>query len=597
MVISKFPMWVAALVAGLVLPIHAAEVEATLDRDSVIAGSGALLSVTVSGGTTPRPVIPAVESLIVNPRGQNQQIQMFNGNTTVSTTYQFAVGSMTPGDYQIPAIEVEIDGEIKSTQPLNLKVLEADASPPPPATQPAEEEELVPEEKRFGFLTVELADSVRKHAYVGEIAPVRIRAWLPPGARAQLRSGIQPEARGFTLHNVSEGGEQSREVRDGKTHTVVTWFGGISATKAGTLPASLSLDLTVAVPDTSTPKTGRGPTGDPFFDRMFDRTPMIEKEMTLKSENQEIEVRPLPAEGRPEGFSGAVGEFEFEATEIPDVWKTGEPQEIGVRLKGSGNFALMRAPQLIPGDAWKTYPGKDDFRAVDETSFSGNKTFRFSAVPRKGGEQQAVLAFSFFDPAAEIYRTITSAPKAIRVSGKDLLVSESAKAAEAKEPEKKKAPSLIGQRLTEAPVASLVPLVSRPAFSEMLGISVGMVLLGGVLGALRVWREDPQRRARAALEKENRETLAEVGKASGAAAFFSAARLALQQRLGAAWNQPPQAISTAEVEARLVPGSPVARFFREADLHAYSRKGDGEIQPTWRTLLDEALSSLNSSNR
>jgi BatD DUF11 like domain len=605
MVISKFPVWVAAVFVCLIFPSRAAEVEATLDRDSVAAGNGALLSVKVSGGTASRPVIPAVENLIVNPRGQNQQIQMFNGSTTVSTTFQYAVGSMTPGNYRIPAIEVEIDGEKKSTQPLDLKVLEADASPSPPTAQqggpsaPPKEEEPVAEEKRFGFLTVELADSAREHVYVGEIAPVRIRAWLPPGARAQLRSGIQPEARGFTLHNVSEGGEQSREVRDGKTHTVVTWFGGISATKAGTLPASLSLDLTVAVPDTSAPKPQRGARGgpfdDPFFDSMFDRTPMIEKEVTLKSEDQEIEVRPLPTEGKPEGFSGAVGEFEFDATEIPDEWKTGEPQEIGVRLKGSGNFALMKAPQPVPADVWKTYPGKDEFRAVDQTSFSGNKTFRFSAVPRKGGEQEAVLAFSFFDPAAEIYRTITSPPKAIRVAGADLIEVEEAKAPETKEPEKKKEAGLVGQRTTRSPAASLVPLVSRPAFREMLGISGGMILLGGVLAVLRVRREDPRRRARALFEKANRETLAAVGAADGAAAFFPAARLALQQRLGAAWNQPPQAITTAEVEARLAPDSPVARFFREADLHAYSPAGGGEILPEWRALLDEALASLNPS--
>ena len=145
-----------------------------------------------------------------------------------------------------------------------------------------------------------------------------------------------------------------------------------------------------------------GPFDDPFFDSVFDQmnTPMIQKDVTLKSVDQEIEMRPLPTEGRPAGFTGAVGDFKFEGAQIPDNWKTGEPQQIIAKLGGSGNFALMKAPELTPADAWKTYSGKDEFSAGDEASFSGSKSFQFSAVPRKGGEQEVALEFSYFDPAA-----------------------------------------------------------------------------------------------------------------------------------------------------------------------------------------------------
>ncbi len=79
--------------------------------------------------------------------------------------------------------------------------------------------------------------------------------------------------------------------------------------------------------------------------------------------------------------------------------------------------------------------------------------------------------------------------------------------------------------------------------------------------------------------------------------YFAAARLAIQQRLGAMWNQPPQAITLAEVSARMPEDSPVIRFFREADLHVYSRQTTGEVLPQWRTLLDDAMASLNPSAR
>lgn len=592
--------------------IAAAEVEATLDRDSVPAGNGANLTLRISGGKAGKPEIPEVKNLIVQSRGQSQQVQIVNWHTTVSVTYTYVVGSNTPGDYQIPAIDIEVDGKKLTTQPLKLKVLDSGAAQPPAGvppnlagSQPAAEEAADTGEKRFGFLTVELAANERKHVYVGEIAPVRIRAWLPADSRAQLRSGIQPEGKAFTLHNVSGQPQQTQEIKDGKRYLVVTWFGGMSATKAGKYPASLSVDANVAVRDTAALKQPRrrmgGPFDDPFFDSVFDQmnTPMIQKDVTLKSDDQEIEVRPLPTEGRPAGFTGAVGDFKFDNAEIPNLWKTGEPQQITARLSGTGNFALMKAPEINPAEAWKTYPGKDEFTAGDSASFSGSKIFQFSAVPRKGGAQDVALAFSYFDPAAEAYKTITSPVRKIQVAGADIVDVEPAATPVAKEPEKKTA-SLVAQHMAITSAGSLVPLVSRPAFILLLVLSGVLCVLGKILAWLRSRREDPKRRAHAAMEMAIREALLAAGQCASArdvAGFFAAARLAIQQRLGALWNQPAQAITLAEINARIPKDSPVACFFREADLHEYNRQVSGEILPQWRSLLDDAMASLTPSAR
>lgn len=597
----KFIAAFLAIVAGSASLCPAAEVEARLDRDAVTAGNGALLTLRISGGRAGQPEIPEVENLIIDPRGRNQELQMFNGRTTVSVTYNYAVGSNTPGDYQIPAIDVTVDGQKLSTQPLRLKVLAAAANPPagiqtnPAAPQPAGDEEADSGEKRFGFLTVELAASDRKHAYVGEIAPVRIQAWFPIDSRAQLRSGIQPEGKAFTLHHVSDQPQQTQEIKDGKRYLVVTWYGGISATKAGKYPASLSVNAVVAVRDTS-PSKPRLRTGSPFDDIYV---PMIQKDVTLKSDDQEIEVRPLPAEGRPAGFTGAVGEFKIDGWEIPNNWKTGEPQQIQARISGSGNFALMDAPALAPADAWKTYPGKDEFTPGDVASFSGSKRFQFSAVPRKGGEQEVALAFSFFDPAAGDYKTLTSQPKNIQVAGENIADEPSSDNPAAAAPVKKDS-SLVAQHHELSPPGSLIPLVSRPAFSEMLVFSGVLWAAGIILGWLRIRRENPQRRALAAMEKATLEALHQAEQCAAARdvpGYFAAARLAIQQRLGALWNQPAQAITLAEVNARIPHDSPVARFFQEADRHTYSSQSSGEILPQWKTLLDESLASLTTPVR
>ena len=587
---------------------QAAEVTAQLDRESVAAGDGAVLTLEIKGNAEEQPEIPEVPDLIVDSQSQSRKIQVINGITTATVSYTYVIGSHVPGDYEIPAIPVTVDGQNLFSQPLKLRVLASGAGQPPAGIPAAPQGQQPPEpteetgEKRFGFLTVELANGERKHAYVGEIAPVRIRAWLPAGAQAELGSRIQPEGKGFTLHNVSSQPQQTQEERDGRLYTVLTWFGGISATKAGKLPASLSVDAVVAVRDTTKPKPQRrrtgGPFDDPFFDSAFDRmnVPMIQKKVTLKSEDQEIEVRPLPTEGRPPSFTGAVGEFKFDSAEIPSAWKTGEPQQITTQLSGSGNFALMKAPSLTPAEIWKTYPGKEEFTPGDQASFSGSKIFQFSAVARKGGEQDAALEFSYFDPMAETYKTITQPTRKIQVSGNDLVETAPVAAPDVKEPEKKPDVKMVGQHDKLSARGLLVPLVSRRAFTEMLVTAGGLCGLGLLIGWLRIRRTNPQRRKREALEKATREALAAAAAATDIPGFFAAARLALQHRLGSLWGQSAQAITSAEIQARIAADSPVAKFFQEADHSEYNRQGSGEILPRWRSLLEEAVASLTFSN-
>jgi hypothetical protein len=600
------------LAACLGVTATAAEVTAQLDREAVPAGSGAIMTLRISGGNAGEPAIPDVPNLIVEPRGQSRQTHWINGTTTSTVIYHYAVGSKTPGDYQIPAIDVVVDGNKFSTQPLKLKVLAAAAAQPPagmpatpPGTKPDGDAETDTGPNRFGFLTVDPATNDRDYVYVGEIAPVRIRAWFPADVRPELRSGIQPEGKAFTLHNVSDQPQQTQEIKDGKRYRVVTWFGGISATKAGKFPASLSLNATVAVRDGAAPKPRRrtgGPFDDPFFGGIFDdmNVRMIQKDVTLKSDDRQIEVRPLPTAGRPNGFSGAVGDFKFDDWNLPNAWRSGEPQQIAARLSGSGNFSLMNAPELTPADAWKTYPGKNEFTPGDVASFSGSKVFQFSAVPRKGGAQKAGLTFSFFDPNIGSYKTITSPLKPIQVTGEDLADDPPAAAPPpVKEPAPKDRNDLVAQHLLLSPRASLVPWVCRPGFVFLLEIAGGLCLLGPILAWLRRRRSDPHRLARARLERATREALQAAMRCAAnrdVSGYFAAARLAIQEQLGAQWNQPAHAITLAEIQTRIGGDSPVTAFFREADRQAYSCQGSGEILPEWKTQLDDALASLNASN-
>jgi len=518
----------------------------------------------------------------------------FNGQMSSTTTFTYRVGSLTPGDYTIPAITLVVDGQQVQTQPLNLKVTPSANQQPQGLSQSNPNAgDAVPNDGSMGLLTVELASKGRKHAWVGEIAAVRIKAWLPESARANLRSNIQPEGSAFTLHNISPQPQQATEVRGGKRFQTVTWYGGLSTTKAGTWPPDLTLKVTMSVHDGSARR--RNPFGDPFGG-------MIQKDVDLKSHKgpeAAIEVRPLPAEGRPADFSGAVGKFKLDQSVLPDSWQTGEPQQLTAVVSGEGNFKLLRRPDLLPAENWKTYDGDVNFAARDVASFAGIQTFKWNAVPRKGGTQEARMSFSYFDPDTARYETVSSQAKRIAVAGADLK-EELAPAGAANEPKPSATGNLAPQHATDTMVRSLTPLAFRPVFRPVLYTAGGTVLLGLLLGRLRSLKTDPQRMAREAAEKaahaalHEAESFAARGDAHG---FFAAARRALQVRLAALWSRPASAITLADVTTRVPSDSPVVEFFREADRRTYSppELPSGENLTPWRDLLRHAMRSLTSS--
>ncbi len=590
--ISKFALFI--FYAFIMMKASmAAEVSAKLDAQTVYVGEAVQLSLTITGGNATAPEIPDIKNLSVQYQGQSTQISMINGVTSRSVGFTYVIGSQVAGDYQIPPIDVNVDGQIVKTQALSLKVL-ADGSAAAAANN-SEAEKEANDPKRFGFLTVELASQNRKYAYVGELAPVIIKAWLPSDSQVSLRSGIQPESKGFTLRNGNPQPQQSQEIKDGKQYTVLTWFAGMSATKAGTLPASLSLKINCAVPDRSQPQLR--PRRGSIFGQL--NQAYIQKEVTLVSEDQQIEVRALPLEGRPDGFTGAVGDYQIDAFEMPAAWKTGEPQQVRVRLKGSGNFSSVKAPTLVPDESWKTYPGEDQFTPADNASFSGSKIFQYNAVVRTAKIRETWFQFSYFDPDAGQYKTVQSTKQVIQVTGgempEEVVANESTPA-----PPDPKPPgdTMAGWHTKQSSVSSLTALIDRPAMMFWL-IAAALFALLGPLGAVSRWYlQQPQRLAERALKIETKSALHHVDQCvekNDLLSFIAAARTALQIQLAALWKKPAHSITLVELSQRLPMDSPVNQFFREADRHLYGESASSSISADIRNLFQQALSSLQSS--
>lgn len=123
----------------------------------------------------------------------------------------------------------------------------------------------------------------------------------------------------------------------------------------------------------------------------------------------EIEVKGPPDEGKPFDFSGAIGNYEFKVSAKPERVEQGQPVTLTMAIKGDpldgvAGPDLKRFPELA---------ARFDFSAEESPGEKeGNtKVFRRAIFPRREGEQAIPpISWSYFDPDAHQYVSVTSDP-------------------------------------------------------------------------------------------------------------------------------------------------------------------------------------------
>lgn len=620
----------AAFISFCFLTANAAEVSVSINPTSFAATDTAQLSIQFEGANpTERPTPPEIEGLTIRPYGQSSSVRIINGETSRTLTLTYLVNATEPGEYEIPSFDVSAGDEILKTNAVKFTVLAASAIPAQPSSplsqtpgNAASNQNATSGDETSSFIKLEIPEREREHLYVGEMAPARIKAYFPAGARVSLTSAPRPSGQGFTLHRVSEKPEQTLEEINGRSYTVLTWYAGVSLAKEGNYPVTVSIDANMAVRQKSSGSRrqiqrpslfgggfpGGSPFDDPFFDNFFNNSmfddvfaPIVQKEVTLTSPGAPLDVRSLPEEGRPDDFSGAVGNFSLGSYRLPADAVTGEPRQVRVTVKGEGNFDRMSAPILQPQGAWKTYTPKTEFKPGDVASFSGSKTFEFNAIPQKGGEQKISLAFSYFDPTSGTYQRVQSPETQLLVSGDDItdssrVASGNQDSAQSAEPDSKESPAteLAPLRPIATSSHSLTPFFQSSAYWSAVILTLIVMAIGFLIAAMLRYRNRADRVADREFSRRSHHSLSKAEKAiaeNNSSSFFAAAREAIQTHAAAEWNLSPQSITLAELSSRLPNDSPIIEIFRRADAEAYGLANSQSQTDLnhWNQKLKEAL--------
>ena len=139
------------------------------------------------------------------------------------------------------------------------------------------------------------------------------------------------------------------------------------------------------------------------------------------SQELDLEVIPLPEAGRPQGFSGAVGQFALKLEANRASLPQNSPITFSLTLTGIGNFQAIESIKLpLPTD-FELYDTSAIGRVAapigTRQELESKKTFQITAIPRKAGKFEiAPVKWSYFDPEKGTYETISTDPLTIEVS-------------------------------------------------------------------------------------------------------------------------------------------------------------------------------------
>ncbi len=472
------------------LALHAQEATAGLSSPSTYVGRPVEIVVTVrdarSAEVPERVNVPGLEIQLF---GRSTRFEMNNFKITSSLTYTYSVIPRQVGEFEIPPFNVRVGNKTLRTNPLRLNVADASQLPapmlPPVPSQQQSSPRSMPSPggglPYFGDLVLS-----KKKAYVGEVIPTELRYYFQTSIGGEVGDRPNFTGEGFTVQSLVNIPKREQIV-NGENYVVFAFQTAVTPAKAGKIEIpSAPLEARLQLP-------GSPPAGFDDFFRHFGGMPpgmfTNAQQVAVETRPTQLDVAPLPKDGLPDDFSGAIGKFKMEAMVSPKKAGPGDPVTLRVVITGQGNFEAMGAPVLTGEEEWHTYPPAEKFRASDSINFSGEKVYEFMLVARSDQNKTPSVRFSYFDPSTGKYELLTAAPLEVEArAGKpqsapvDELVDKKTVAAPVS------TPTPVAVAATQAGGASdWTPLLRNPAFitsNAALGILWLLTLAGLVIRRL-----------------------------------------------------------------------------------------------------------------
>lgn len=407
---SRLAVITTAVFVGLavsVAVVSAADLEftATVDRTTLDRSETVTLTLQVDGSVSKvkDPKLPDFADFrIISGPNESSTFQYINGKYSYIKTWTFALKPLRTGALQIGSAEIIHKRETYRTDPITLQVggqtapldknAESAAPLPDVGKEPPELFVTVVVDKAKLFqneqviLTYTIYTRVSVSAYEISKLPSTPGFWTE-----EFQLSQQPSVQDAVI--------KGRHYRKAVIRKVALF-----PTRSGELTVD-PLEVTCQVQVQQRQSRRRDPF-DILFDSPFNR--YRTEERFIETVQLALNVMPLPEEGKPDDFSGAVGDFNLEVSLDHQQVKANEALTMTARFSGTGNIKLLPEPNFVVPPDFEGYEPKESSKLNKSGQrIVGSKSFEYVLIPRVAGMSKLPpVTFSYFDPASSTYKSL-----------------------------------------------------------------------------------------------------------------------------------------------------------------------------------------------
>lgn len=327
---------------------------------------------------------------IVSGPSQSVKQSWINGKVSFLQSYTYIIQPKSIGTYTIPSATIQLNGKTLNSNTVKISVLKGITIP----KNPNDPEYIASQNVHL------VAEISKSKPYVGEGIYVEYKLYVSENISVRDFSVTEsPQYIGFWNQDIKIHNLQIKNgIYNGENYRyIVLKKALLIPTKSGKLVIEpMKMDILIGVP------TGRGD----YFGNPITRN--LTK--AFSSPKRNISVQELPLIGKPENFTGAVGDYNFEITSSRNDLKANESSQIKVTVSGKGNLKLFEIPKIeTPKELEIFTPEHKEKIRTTLTGLRGSIYDLYTIVPQfKGKYKIPKVAFSYFSLKEKKYKTITT---------------------------------------------------------------------------------------------------------------------------------------------------------------------------------------------
>ena len=420
--------------------VNAQQVSAAISTREAYVGSTIVLQLRVENAKT--YLLPEgfeIDGCDVKAAGrprQSSQLTIINGrrNESRSVTMHYHVTPRREGTFEIPKLEIEVDGKTQTTQAIQF------------VTTKSETGDLL-------FVDIE---GKKESVYVGEPLELTLKLWVKPFQDRANGIKLDESHMWQLLSDTTTWGPFSDRIQElaenrqrpegkavlrdnGQGDSREYFLYQLKATVYPDKPGKIDGDdmqVVLNYPVEIGRRRGRSFGGNSIIQRMMDDdffggsafgprlTVTKSRPVNANANVDSTTVLPIPSEGKPLDYRGAVGRYRIITQTDTKAVDAGDPLTLRIGVLGDGRMDLVQAPPLSELSELTAGFKVEDPLAGFVQDYT--KVFVTTIRPRSPEITEIPpIPFSFFDPEKKVFETVYSDPIPLTVNKSETLSLDS----------------------------------------------------------------------------------------------------------------------------------------------------------------------------